>query len=128
MHRPRGRYDAVSGVAGDFFAAAFFEDDCFRAVGFFAPPEPRSSIRCFLTAVLPAAFLAAAFLVAQRFRSASAIRCRPSSEMFERFFGGRPGPRLPGGRPGPRRCGVSAFKPRSAATALSIAVFCRSGS
>ena len=125
--RLRG-YDAVSGVARDFFAARFFDTDRFRGATLFSGAGAGVLDAVLLTAVLPNAFLAAAFLAAQRLRSASAMRCRPSSEMLERFFGGPPGSRVPGGRPGPRRCGVSALNPRSAASALSIAVFCRSRS
>lgn len=52
--------------------------------------------------MLLAVFLAAAFFAAQRSRCASAMRRRPSSDMFGFFRGGGPGPRVPGDRPGPR--------------------------
>ena len=71
------------------FRAAFV----FEVAGVFAPVFLRS------------AFLAAVLFAAQRFRRASAIRCRPSSEIFDRFFAGRPGP---------RRCSAPALRPRSA--------------
>ena len=126
--RPREGYNAVPDVAGGFFAAAFFDTDRFRAGAFFAAARTADLTPASLTAVLRAVFLAAALLAAQRLRSASAIRSRPSSEMFDRFFAGLPGPRVPGGRPGPRRCEGALVKPRSAASALSIAVLCRSRS
>ena len=111
-------YYSVGACDSDFFAATFFTVRFVDAL--------RGAFAVVFEPVFLLARLAAAFFAAQRFRSAAAIRCRPSSEMFDFFFGGLPGPRFPGGRPGPLRgAGSAVANPRSAASALSIAaLFC----